>query len=104
MKGDFISGSISMETNHKPVTILRCKLLVVGDGCVGKTALTQVFTSGGTTYPKNYLMTIGVEFSVKQVPIPDTNIIVELYIYDCNGQSIFNQLEENKKYVSNKIK
>lgn len=27
-----------------------------GDACVGKTALTQVFNSSGTVYPKNYLM------------------------------------------------
>ena len=27
-----------------------------GDACVGKSALTQVFHSGGPTYPKNYLM------------------------------------------------
>jgi hypothetical protein len=44
--------------------------------------------------------TIGVEFIVKQVPIPDTNAIVELFIYDCAGQSIFNQIEMNAKYVS----
>jgi GTPase SAR1 family protein len=35
---------------------------------------------------------------VKQVPIPDTNIIVELYIFDCAGQSMFNQLGMNAKY------
>jgi hypothetical protein len=28
----------------------------VGDACTGKTALTQVFNSGGNTYPKNYVM------------------------------------------------
>ena len=35
---------------------------------------------------------------MKQVPIPDTNIIVELYIFDCAGQSMFNQLGMNAKY------
>ena len=43
-------------SNHKQLTILRCKLVIIGDACVGKTALTQVFQSGGSTYPKNYLM------------------------------------------------
>jgi GTPase SAR1 family protein len=38
---------------------------------------------------------------VKQVPIPDTNIVVELFIYDCAGQSIFNQLEMTSKYYEN---
>lgn len=37
---------------------------------------------------------------MKQVPIPDTNYVVELFLYDCAGQSIFNQLDMNAKYVS----
>jgi transport family protein 27 len=86
------SGTRSMESKHKQLVILRCKLVIVGDACVGKTAITQVFQSGGSTYPKNYLMTVGAEFCVKQVPIPNTNTIIELYIFDCAGQSIFNQL------------
>lgn len=88
----------SMETTHQTIVILRCKVVIIGDACVGKSALTQVFQSGGSTYPKNYLMTIGAEFSVKQVPIPETNYIVELYLYDCAGQTIFNQLDMNSKY------
>lgn len=92
------SGVRSMDSNHKQLVVLRCKLIIVGDACVGKTALTQVFHSGGPTYPKAYLMTVGAEFCVKQVPIPDSNIIVELYIFDCAGQSMFNQLGMNAKY------
>lgn len=45
-----------MESNHKNLIILRCKVVLVGDACCGKTALTQVFLSGGTDYPKNYMM------------------------------------------------
>jgi transport family protein 27 len=41
-----------MESNHKPLVVLRCKLVIVGDACVGKTALTQVYNSGGSLYPK----------------------------------------------------
>jgi len=90
-----------MASKHVPMVILRCKLCIVGDATVGKTALTQVFSSGGATYPKNYLMTSGAELAVKQVPLPDTNVIVELYIFDCAGQSIFNQLDMNSKYYEN---
>jgi intraflagellar transport protein 27 len=90
-----------MDSKHKSLTVLRCKLVIVGDATVGKTALSQVYTSGGSTYPKNYLMTVGSEFSVKQVPIPDTNIVVEFFIFDCAGASIFNQLEMNNKYYEN---
>ena len=62
----------SMESAHKPLLVLRCKLVILGDACVGKTALTQVFQSGGSTYPKNYLMTTGAEFCVKQIPSKKT--------------------------------
>jgi transport family protein 27 len=87
-----------MASKHVSLTVLRCKLVIVGDPWVGKSALTQVFSSGGSTYPKNYLMTVGAEFCVKQLRIPDTNVMVELSIFDCAGQSIFNQVEMNNKY------
>jgi transport family protein 27 len=87
-----------MESSHRPTCILRCKVVLVGDAATGKSALTQVFSSGGATYPKGYVMTVGADFVVKQIPIPDTNTVVELYLFDCAGQSIFNQVEMNSKY------
>ena len=33
--------------------------------------------------------------------VPDTNASVELYIHDCAGSSIFNQVEMNAKYWEN---
>lgn len=53
-----------------------------------------------TLFHGSFSQTIGADFSVKQVPIPDTNYVVELFLYDCAGQSIFNQLDMNAKYVS----
>ena len=97
------SGLRSMKSSHVPLVVLRCKVVIVGDASVGKTALAQVFHSGGPTFPKNYMMTVGAEFLTKQVPIPNTNAVVELYIFDCAGQSIFNQLEMNSKYVCQTI-
>ena len=75
----------SMETTHKTLTVLRCKLVIVGDAKVGKTALAQMFHSGGHNFPKNYVMTIGVDFSVKVVSIPETSTNVELYMFDSAG-------------------
>lgn len=101
-QGDQNNGGLrSMASKHQSLSVLRCKLVIVGDPWVGKSALTQVFSSGGSTYPKNYLMTVGAEFCVKQVRIPDTNVVVELYIFDCAGQSIFNHVEMNSKYYEN---
>merc|ERR1719181_701249 len=90
----------SMETTHKSMNILRCKVVIAGEQCVGKSAITQMFHSGGHSYPKNYVMTIGVDFCVKMVNIPETNSAVELYLFDTAGQSIFNQRELGAKYVS----
>lgn len=97
----FTSGIKSMETTHKPLLVLRSKVVVVGDAHVGKSALVQMFHSGGTTYPRNYVMTSWVDFCVKLVKIPNTNARVEMYIMDCAGQSIFNQVEQNKEHYEN---
>jgi transport family protein 27 len=39
------------------MVLLRCKVLVVGDASVGKTALIQSYLSNGANFPKNYVMT-----------------------------------------------
>lgn len=52
----FQSGIRSMQTTHKTTLMLRAKVVVVGDACVGKTSVVQMFKSGGHDYPKNYIM------------------------------------------------
>lgn len=84
-----------------------------------------MFQSGGSSYPKNYSMvrvirhcdaaearrlttiipgpdaqTVGVDFSLKAVTIPDTDTRVELFLFDCAGQSTFNQREYGQRNVS----
>eukprot|EP00908_Phaeocystis_cordata_P019997 Transcript_31630.p1 GENE.Transcript_31630~~Transcript_31630.p1 ORF type:complete len:203 (-),score=12.29 Transcript_31630:168-776(-) len=63
-----------------------------GDPAVGKTSLVQMFSSSGQRFPKTYQMTCGVEFVSKQVPIPDTDISVELHIFDTGGQDLFTEM------------
>ena len=36
--------------------ILRCKICVIGDATIGKTALVDVYTKGNSKFPKNYNM------------------------------------------------
>ena len=91
----------SMESSHRSTLMLRCKVVVVGDSTVGKSALIQMFHSGGSSFPKQYLMTAWVDFRVKVVPIQGTNTNVELYLFDCGGQSIFNQIEANNVQYDN---
>lgn len=76
------------------MVILRLKCVVCGAATAGKSAMTQVFFSDGTHYPKNYAMTVGGELTVKSVNIPDTKDSVELYLVDTAGQKIFASLAE----------
>ena len=111
----FVSGLRSMETTHKPITMLRSKVVIVGDATVGKTALVQSFVNN--TFPKNYCMTPHIDFSVKAVDVDpkvqqeldyqnknlknSNKTSVELYLYDCAGQSVFNQRQTNAIYYEN---
>jgi GTPase SAR1 family protein len=60
----FTSGVRSMEATHKPLLVLRAKVVVVGDAHVGKTAMIKMFHSGGSEFPKKYIMTSWVDFNV----------------------------------------
>ncbi|XP_039290502.1 intraflagellar transport protein 27 homolog isoform X2 [Nilaparvata lugens] len=65
-----------------PLNIHRTKIVILGDSAVGKTALTQMFVSDGTNFPKNYNMTISVDVHQKQIIIPSTDHAVEFLIFD----------------------
>ncbi|MGQ4875057.1 MAG: GTP-binding protein [Promethearchaeia archaeon] len=68
------------------------KSIVVGDGGVGKTALTLRFSKGFFT--EDYKMTIGVDFHVKTISI-DTDegpIRCKLQIWDTGGQERFSSI------------
>ena len=72
--------------------VLRAKLLLVGDSCVGKTSVIQQFLNSGTSFPKNYSMTLGAEVQTKTINIPDSQDVVELTIIDCSGKNINNDI------------
>jgi small GTP-binding protein len=61
------------------------KVIIVGDGAVGKTTLATHFTYG--KFIEYYKMTIGVDFFVKDVLIGDD--VVKLQIWDTAGQERF---------------
>ena len=66
----------------------RFKITVVGDGGVGKTSLIQKFTNN--TFKKDYIKTIGAQFSVFDKEIEDDK--VKLIFWDIAGQDDFNFL------------
>ena len=73
--------------------MIACALAAqAGDPAVGKTALVQMFNSSGAKFPKTYQMTCGAEFCSKQVPIPDSDVSVELHLFDTGGQDLFTEM------------
>eukprot|EP01136_Pigoraptor_vietnamica_P017471 Opistho-1_new@62661 len=74
------------------MVVLRCKVVLVGDAAVGKTALTQVFQGDASQFPKTYAMTAGVDLIVKTVGIPETKDAVELFIFDTAGHEVYSDI------------
>ncbi|MFW9782863.1 MAG: Rab family GTPase [Candidatus Heimdallarchaeota archaeon] len=68
------------------------KTIAIGDGGVGKTALTVRFSTG--LFAEDYKMTIGVDFHVKTLPIETTEgtFKCKLQLWDTGGQERFNAI------------
>jgi len=64
------------------------KIIVTGDGGVGKTAITVRFSQG--KFDSNYKMTIGVDFAIKMLEIDNRK--VKLQIWDTGGQERFSYI------------
>lgn len=66
------------------------KVVVLGEGAVGKTAIVTRFSHG--FFRTDYKTTIGSQFAVKNINIPeegDNELVVKLQIWDVAGQSRF---------------
>ena len=64
------------------------KVCVVGDGGVGKTSMVLRYCEN--TFKENYIMTIGSNFSTKQVALEEyPNYLVKLQLWDLAGQKHF---------------
>ncbi|MHA1147232.1 MAG: Rab family GTPase [Promethearchaeota archaeon] len=64
------------------------KIVVVGDGGVGKTSLVLRYCEN--SFKENYIMTIGSNFSAKSVELPDyPQLAIKLQIWDLAGQKHF---------------
>ena len=65
----------------------RYKIVMLGDGAVGKTAMTTRFTQD--FFEADYKRTIGADFAVKRLEIPDIDAKVTLQCWDLAGQPRF---------------
>ncbi len=65
----------------------RFKVVMLGDGAVGKTALTTRFTQDH--FSADYKRTIGSDFAVKRLVLPEQDSNVTLQVWDLAGQPRF---------------
>jgi Ras-related protein Rab-11A len=70
----------------------RFKIAMLGDGAVGKTALTIRFTEGG--FEADYKRTIGTDFAIKDLHLKDLNSNVTLQVWDLAGQPRFESVRQ----------
>lgn len=68
------------------------KFVVVGDANVGKSSLLARYVDG--KFYKDYISTIGVDFKIKTVRLPEDKLI-KLQIWDTAGQERFFNITEN---------
>ena len=68
---------------------LQYKVVVLGNGTVGKTSLIMRFCDD--YFGKSYKQTIGVDFFVKRMELPG-DVQVALQVWDIGGQSIFGKM------------
>lgn len=62
------------------------KIVVLGDGGVGKTSLITYYTQ--RSFKEFYLPTIGANFSIKEIDL-DNNTHAKAYVWDIAGQTKF---------------
>jgi len=69
------------------------KILVGGNGGVGKTTLLRRFVDG--VFDESTIETVGVDFFIKEMSIEDINAHCTLQLWDLGGQVRFRYMLEN---------
>lgn len=67
-----------------------CKVIVVGNGQVGKTSMVTRFATG--VFTNNYKKTIGTDFMERTLYVKSKSENVKLMLWDTAGQEMFSQL------------
>ena len=79
-----------------PSSIARCKCVILGDAGVGKTAIVKSLIGHPHSFPSTYTMTPGVEIFVKSIRSSTrSDALLEFFIYDFSGKSIYADLVRN---------
>jgi Ras-related protein Rab-2A len=70
----------------------RYKIVMLGDGAVGKTAMTTRFTQN--FFEADYKRTIGSDFAIKRLTIDEIDAQVTLQVWDLAGQPRFESVRQ----------
>jgi small GTP-binding protein len=70
----------------------RYKIVMLGDGAVGKTAMTTRFTQDH--FDSDYKRTIGSDFAIKRLSLEDIDAQVTLQVWDLAGQPRFEAVRQ----------
>lgn len=70
---------------------LACKIVLLGDGRVGKTSLRRAYL--GQNFSRSYNMTIGADFAAKTIHLENNNRITA-NLWDLSGQHKFKIMRE----------
>ena len=66
------------------------KILIAGDGGVGKTTLIRRYVNG--VFDESTIQTIGVDFFIKELHLEDLNASCTLQLWDLGGQERFRHM------------
>ena len=83
-------GKILLDDNHME-DVLTWKIVLIGEGAVGKTTLRRRFF--GENFTGEYLQTIGADFAIKEDTIGSNNK-VKFIIWDLAGQPRFKNVRK----------
>lgn len=81
-----------LDTRLGMKSINRCKCVVIGDAAVGKTSIVKSLIGKTGAFTPNYTMTTGVEIFRKSIRQPNSEQVLEFFIYDFSGKSVYADL------------
>ena len=88
------------EDSSSDLEQVQFKVIVLGDGSVGKTSIAHRF--GEDTFGKSYKQTIGLDWFSKNVMLPDSTE-ASLSLWDIGGQSMGGEMLPNYIFGANAI-
>ena len=92
--------SSSEEEEDSEPENLQYKIVVLGNGTVGKTSLISRFCQD--QFARSYKQTIGLDFFVRRLELPD-NVQVTMQVWDIGGQSIFSKMITTYIFEANAV-